>query len=1101
MAYYFDEKYYVASKLAQLKSANEKDPYTGELYTEDGLYRAFEEASLFPQLHYERYGRFEGLNPNPYFNEYEYLHAKLNQLHSCDERYEDGSVYTIDTLLAAIAKAGMTPLEHYERYGAFETDAAGNYINPSNAFDTNAYYLAKLDVCRASGEEVNGKTGNAITLDDVVNAFQADGLSPVTHYALYGAGEANAAGIPFVHPVPMEDRVPNNDTSNPDPNPTPDPNPDPDPDPPLPPQPPVDTSGITARENNGDMLVEGSTHAIGGSSLTLAADGTISDWFGHKNGAVKPTEALGNGKILNASAVTGTGWLGLDTSAMLTEHSVIGSNSANHVTLGAGVTAYTGGVGDDSINLTGPSHDLILTDTSAGVNVLSLYLATNGAQLNLLSGTDFTGLVSGGVGDDSISNFGTITGNIDGGSGNDSIHNSYHRAITGNIYGGDGDDNISNFGTVTGNIDGGDGDDNISNFGTITGDIDGGDGNDVISVQVPGEVIAVICGEGNDLISVPPVPAEVFIGNIHGGTGNDSIEILWSTVNGNITAGSGQDTITLTAYSEVTGIISGSTAQNETTETDTLKVAFFGPLSLPKLEYIDILDLTETNIQELTIPSLDRLPDGITVTGTIDDSLTFDALKTNAEKTSKADVTGRGDWYLDTDTLWYHDGASKKSVLFSDSGFLKRGVQNEDPITWHIGPLLTERGITARWEAGDLKIENTLALGGYSAVTLDADGTILNWQGEKAGESLPTNPLGIGNTLDASAVNGTSPDQLALDTSLVAEAHMVIGSAVLNNWIVLGKTATAYTGGTSYDTILLEADSYSLKLVDTSASAGWDEVYLSPYHGTNLTLLDGTDFDGYIFGREFDDSITLNGTVDGPIYGGDGNDTITVNGTVKCAVGEEADTRLIISGGGIIDGSIDGDRGDDVITINGTVYSAYGGEGDDSITVNGAVEYVCGNEGNDSITIGSGAMVAGYIKGGTGADTIALGGTAQEVLIELGDTGTPTPHGYGFFDTSLCDVIRGIGSGTQLRLSGGWITGDSFWTASFATDFGDNNAGWISGSYNSTANEFTANDTGSDRLLVYDANSAVGTTEAQAVVLVGVGDMTATLTDGDIIVT
>ncbi len=208
MPYAFDQDHYLASKLAQLHSAGALDA-SGAEYTAETLLQAVAAGGMTPQTHYERFGRFEGLNPNAYFNENEYLSAKLKQLQSLGAKDGKGAGYTLDSLKQAITDAGLTPAEHYELYGAYETDAGGRYINPSNAFDANAYFSAKLLQMRKSGATLNSHKGAGITMDDLLSAMRDSDLSPVSHYILYGAKEAAAANLAMVQTVPMAQRVAN----------------------------------------------------------------------------------------------------------------------------------------------------------------------------------------------------------------------------------------------------------------------------------------------------------------------------------------------------------------------------------------------------------------------------------------------------------------------------------------------------------------------------------------------------------------------------------------------------------------------------------------------------------------------------------------------------------------------------------------------------------------------------------------------------------------------------------------------------------------------------------------------------------------------------
>jgi hypothetical protein len=206
MSVYVHQDYYLQLKLAQLSLKGEKDS-GGKEYTQESLLKTFTDTGLTVESHYERFGRDEGLNPNPYFNENEYLSAKLRQLNSINSVDENGNAWTLTSLKAAITAAGLSPAEHYETYGAYETDAEGHYINPSNAFDANAYFAAKLHQTRLSGESVNGHTGDAITMTELIAALKESGMSPVTHYLLYGAEEAEQYNTPMVQSVPAAQRV------------------------------------------------------------------------------------------------------------------------------------------------------------------------------------------------------------------------------------------------------------------------------------------------------------------------------------------------------------------------------------------------------------------------------------------------------------------------------------------------------------------------------------------------------------------------------------------------------------------------------------------------------------------------------------------------------------------------------------------------------------------------------------------------------------------------------------------------------------------------------------------------------------------------------
>lgn len=213
MALLFDESYYLNAKLEQLHAKGEMDA-SGKPYTMESLVKAISDAGLTPYSHYNQYGCREGLDPSSAFDQSYYLASKLAQLHSTGETDANGDPYTLASLQQAISDAGMTPLEHYEQFGHAETNADGTLINPSNAFDANAYVAAKLYQLQTAGSSAEQAAWADKSPADVLASLEDASLSPVSHYVQYGADEANAAGVALVQTVPSEQRVSNDPLRN-----------------------------------------------------------------------------------------------------------------------------------------------------------------------------------------------------------------------------------------------------------------------------------------------------------------------------------------------------------------------------------------------------------------------------------------------------------------------------------------------------------------------------------------------------------------------------------------------------------------------------------------------------------------------------------------------------------------------------------------------------------------------------------------------------------------------------------------------------------------------------------------------------------------------
>ena len=196
---FFDEAYYIKSKLAQLAADGAVDA-DGNPFTEDSLRAAIAANGWTVEEHYNLFHTEEHTSANPYFNTTEYLEAKVKQLHSVGE-----TQWTVEALQEAIESLGMTAEEHYEQFGCHETDTNGKLINPSNAFDANAYVEVKLAQLQQEDPE-NWAGKNAM---DVLDAIVENGMTPVSHYEDFGKQESADSGVAMVQTVPVVERVAN----------------------------------------------------------------------------------------------------------------------------------------------------------------------------------------------------------------------------------------------------------------------------------------------------------------------------------------------------------------------------------------------------------------------------------------------------------------------------------------------------------------------------------------------------------------------------------------------------------------------------------------------------------------------------------------------------------------------------------------------------------------------------------------------------------------------------------------------------------------------------------------------------------------------------
>nr|WP_298249728.1 hypothetical protein [uncultured Halomonas sp.] len=111
----FSTTYYYDQKLAQLQGLD-SEKYGDWTIADVAL--AFERANLTAEEHASQYAAVEGLNVSPGLDTASYLQAKLEQLQTADAaKYGE---WTVEDVAAAFQDAGLSPLEHYNTYGAAE---------------------------------------------------------------------------------------------------------------------------------------------------------------------------------------------------------------------------------------------------------------------------------------------------------------------------------------------------------------------------------------------------------------------------------------------------------------------------------------------------------------------------------------------------------------------------------------------------------------------------------------------------------------------------------------------------------------------------------------------------------------------------------------------------------------------------------------------------------------------------------------------------------------------------------------------------------------------------------------------------------------------
>lgn len=189
-----DTSFYLAQKLAQLQKSGAKTSTGANYTTVQEVAQALANAGLTAAQHFTQFGQFEGLSPNANFDVAQYYAAKANQLNTAGVAKAGGGAWTALDVELNFIQNKISAWNHFTQFGFKEG------VNPSNAFDLEAYYASKAANLTSKGSTNNGAAWTAAT---VKAFFIANNLDPVTHFIDFGKTE----GV-TVTPVATNKQVP-----------------------------------------------------------------------------------------------------------------------------------------------------------------------------------------------------------------------------------------------------------------------------------------------------------------------------------------------------------------------------------------------------------------------------------------------------------------------------------------------------------------------------------------------------------------------------------------------------------------------------------------------------------------------------------------------------------------------------------------------------------------------------------------------------------------------------------------------------------------------------------------------------------------------------